>query len=380
MSRKSIAESVQRRLYAESMGMCMNPECQTELFFDSGDIMEKAHISPYAHTEDNSYENLIILCPSCHTKFDKTSELDEKIVKSWKEERKKQLKEFFSVRYESFKELRDAVSPLLVENKTIYNNYYAEGRKDFWDKFESRLLLNNEKLVQILQKNFHLIQSSRNQEYSNLQLVKEFIVHAEEFKCTRNDEEKIRAVLFPKEINSIFGIAPMDDFPIQSVESLEAFLEIMRQNNNLEAVELGTISPYVLLRDQGKVLLNDTPRLRQLYSDYGCWRKGSVRFNDLNCVLKYLKSRGIAFRYIREYSLREIAINQVNIMFVYEYCLSKEFLMRICPPSKTVVVNLHHWNGSGCVSQEALEFAKTLDLTLLPIDDFYKYVHQIKEK
>lgn len=30
--RKSISSAVERRIYAESMGRCMNPECKAELF------------------------------------------------------------------------------------------------------------------------------------------------------------------------------------------------------------------------------------------------------------------------------------------------------------------------------------------------------------
>ena len=32
---------VERKLYAESMGRCMSPDCQEELFKDNGDISEK---------------------------------------------------------------------------------------------------------------------------------------------------------------------------------------------------------------------------------------------------------------------------------------------------------------------------------------------------
>ena len=61
MNRKAIAENVKRRLWAESMGRCMNPDCRAELFIKNSDIMEKAHIGAYYETEDNSYENLIVL-------------------------------------------------------------------------------------------------------------------------------------------------------------------------------------------------------------------------------------------------------------------------------------------------------------------------------
>ena len=84
MSRDPISVNVQRRLYAESMGRCMNPTCKKELFSPSGDLIEKAHIDPYCKTADNSFENLVVLCPNCHTDFDKNSAFTPEEVLTWK--------------------------------------------------------------------------------------------------------------------------------------------------------------------------------------------------------------------------------------------------------------------------------------------------------
>ena len=40
MSSRYIAEDVRKRLYAESLGRCMNPACQKKLFSGNGDIIE----------------------------------------------------------------------------------------------------------------------------------------------------------------------------------------------------------------------------------------------------------------------------------------------------------------------------------------------------
>lgn len=129
MNRKTIAENVKRRLWAESMGRCMNPDCRAELFIKNSDIMEKAHIGAYYETEDNSYENLIVLCPNCHKKFDKTVFIDENIVKQWKEIRRNELEKFFSVELSSFDQLKEKVVPFLSENYSIYKSYYLSGNK-----------------------------------------------------------------------------------------------------------------------------------------------------------------------------------------------------------------------------------------------------------
>lgn len=92
MNSRYIDESAKRKLYAESMGRCMNPNCQRELFCKNGDIIEKAHIDPYCKTADNSFENLILLCPSCHTDFDKIMLLLQKKFWGGKEPEEKNLK------------------------------------------------------------------------------------------------------------------------------------------------------------------------------------------------------------------------------------------------------------------------------------------------
>ncbi|MCC0681030.1 HNH endonuclease [Clostridioides sp. ES-S-0005-03] len=378
MNRKSINENVKRRLYAESMGKCMNPDCQENLFIKDNDIMEKAHIAPYFETEDNSYENLIILCPNCHKKFDKINSLSEETVKKWKENRRKQLESFFSTKYGSFEELKKVVSPLLNENKYIYENYFLGDKKALWDKFEPQALSSNEKLKLLLENNMNLFQNHSEKGYSNLEVVRKFITHINEFICTRLDEEKNRAVLFPEKINSIFGIVPVKEHLMPSTESLEGFLKIMQKQNRIEEILLGIDEPYILLKDDDKVVLTDTPRLRQLYFDNKCFIKTGVRLESLNFALKYLKSRNINFIYKDPTMLREIIVNGVSIFFVYEYCLSKVFLTKMSPEPNSVIVNLHNWNGQFCISQEAYDLANTFGVTLLTIEDFYRYVNKIK--
>lgn len=124
MSSRNIDKTVRRRLYAESMGRCMNPNCQRELFRKNGDIIEKAHIDPYCETADNSFENLVLLCPSCHTDFDKNHAFTPEEVLRWKKIRREELERMFSKKYATFDDLKKAVVPLLIENKTIYENYY----------------------------------------------------------------------------------------------------------------------------------------------------------------------------------------------------------------------------------------------------------------
>ena len=378
MNRKAIAENVKRRLWAESMGRCMNPDCRAELFIKNSDIMEKAHIGAYYETEDNSYENLIVLCPNCHKKFDKTGFIDENIVKQWKEIRRNELEKFFSVELSSFEQLKEKVVPFLSENYSIYKSYYLSGNKSLWDKFEPQILSNNEKLKLLFENNRTLFQQHSYKEYSNLELIQKFITHVDEFKITRDDGEKLREVLFPQEINSIFGIMPVTDYILPSTESMEELIKVLRKENLIDEVMLGIDRPYILLKNREKIFMDDTPRVRQLYYDNSCFRKTGVRLESLNFALKYLRSRNINFTYVNQDSLREIKVNDINIVFVYEYCLSRTFLSSMSPKPNYVIVNLHNWNGLCCISREALNLADNFEVKLLTMDEFYGYINELK--
>ena len=63
-ARPAIPTEVKRRILMESGYRCAVPTCRFP-------ITEKAHIISWAESQDHSYENLIALCPNCHTMYDK---------------------------------------------------------------------------------------------------------------------------------------------------------------------------------------------------------------------------------------------------------------------------------------------------------------------
>ena len=381
MSRDSINENVKRKIIAESMGKCMNPECQIDLFSQDGDIFEKAHIIPYCDTADNSYENLIILCPNCHTNFDKNKAFSSEEVKLWKIKRRDELEKFFGRKYFSFLELKNEIQPLLIENKSIYENYYIEGERKLWDKFEPLLLVNNRKIKKMLENNLLLVQDSANDAYSNRKFVQQLLLHIDEFEKTRGEDERRRHVLYPKEIESIFGVSPVKDSIIPMTESLEDLIRKLIEKKQFCEICLGIENPYIILYENDKkekVYLNDSPRLRQLYFDHNCFRKYKVRLDSLNFALRYIMSRHLSFKFIKEDNLREIQIANEHLMFVYEYCLNKVDLMNILPEEKTVIINLHNWNGRSCISREAYECSEQLNIELLTMEDFYAFINKLR--
>ena len=383
MPRKHISVDVERKLYAESMGRCMNPDCQAELFRKKGDVVEKAHIVPYCKTADNVYENLVVLCPTCHTDFDKNSAFDPEQVKQWKQIRKEELDKFFGKKYATFEELQKQVFPILYENKSIYENYYLNDQKELWDSFEGKILANNRKLKTLLENNLELIQRHTEKAYSNLELVQRLLAHIEEFEGTRGNTEKIRQILFPKEINSVFGVSPVADYLLPMTESLEMLVEKLDAEDKFISAVLDVQKPYIQIRENErcvKVFLDDTPRLRQFYYNYGCFKGAVVRFQSLNFALKYIRSRKVKYEYVQKYNYREIYINGTKMIFVYKYCLSETDLKQMLPEEETVIVNLHNWNGSSCISSKAFELANKINVTLLTIEDFYEYINELKQQ
>ena len=382
MARKTIPIDVERKLYAESMGRCMNPDCQADLFRKKGNVVEKAHITPYCKTADNDYENLVILCPTCHTDFDKNDAFDPEQVKQWKQIRRAEIEKLFGKKYATFEELQRQIVPILSENKSIYENYYQGEQKELWDAFEGKVLANNRKLKTLLENNLGLIQRHREKGYSNLALVERLFAHIEEFEATRGSSEKIRQVLFPKEINSMFGVSPVEGYFLPMTESLEMLVEKLDAEGNFVTAALGIKNPYIQIRENNhyvKVFLNDTPRLRQLYYNYGCFKGAVVRFESLNFALSYISSRKVGYTFIQEHNYREILINGTKMIFVYKYCLSEADLKQILPDENTVIVNLHNWNGDSCISQKAREFAGKINVTLLTTEDFYVYINGLRQ-
>lgn len=377
--RQAIEVNIQRRLYAESMGRCMNPTCEKELFIN-GDIAEKAHIIPHCETADNSFENLILLCPNCHTDFDKNSAYYAEEVKNWKKTRQEQLSQIFAQQFGTFKELEEVVKPILQENRTIYENYYLKDNPTLWKKFENKVLINNQKLKLLLGKNKNLFQKYHDERLSNLAIIEQLILHIDEFRDTREENEKIRTVLFPEKVNAIFGLEPYRESMLPSVEALECLIDKLQKEDKFIDIVLGIDDPFLVYKEEdGSTILSlsDAPRIRQMYFTYRCLKKAGIRLESLNFALKYMSNNHIPFTIENLRNLSKVIVNGKHLQFIYEYCLSKVGLIALSPQKDLIIVNLHGWNGESCISKEAYEQAEIMDVKLLTMDDFYRHVHRI---
>ena len=372
--RVKVPENIKRMLYAESMGRCMNPDCRCSLFRQNGDVIEKAHIHSYCKSKDNSFENLVVLCPSCHTDYDKNETFSKETVIEWKETRKIELEKFFTAKFDDFSELKDKVQPYLMENKIIYENYYLKDKRKLWDLFVNKVIVNNRIIKLYISNNLNLFQDDKNENYSNKSIVNKYLLHIDEFETAKKNDEVERCVLFPEEVNSIFSVCPVDQGYFASVQSLEALVQKKEKDGFICEVNLGVENPCINIKKDNieeRIYLNDLPNLRQMYFDNNAFRRAEVRFDQLNYILKFLNNNSIPYKFEKSGNYRKILIKRNKILFVYEYCLSGAFLRELAPEQDLIIVNLHNWNGDSCISSEAKYIAKKLHVNLYTQQEFY---------
>ncbi len=78
MQRDAVPTDIKRAVLVEAGHRCAIPTCRAT-------TTEIAHIVPWTETQDNSFENLIALCPNCHTRFDQKKEIDRQSVRMYKQ-------------------------------------------------------------------------------------------------------------------------------------------------------------------------------------------------------------------------------------------------------------------------------------------------------
>ena len=137
----SISTKVQKKLWASSGGYCCNPGCHCELlpFFENGkitNIEEMAHIIGQKEDgprgkdelplrERDEFENIILLCPTCHTMVDKNPDIYPKeTLLQWKKNHIDSIKSLFVVpKFNTREDACQYLKPLLAENKYIFDTF-----------------------------------------------------------------------------------------------------------------------------------------------------------------------------------------------------------------------------------------------------------------
>ncbi|MFB6578537.1 HNH endonuclease [Streptomyces sp. NPDC056402] len=75
--RPAVPAALKRAVLEEAGYMCAIPTCRHT-------TTEIAHIEPWARVKEHTFENLIALCPNCHTRFDQKREIPKASILRFK--------------------------------------------------------------------------------------------------------------------------------------------------------------------------------------------------------------------------------------------------------------------------------------------------------
>lgn len=139
--RKAISPEIKLRLFSESAGHCQNPDCLQQLYpvemGGSKHIAEMAHVIPHGKKgprhenrpterfDADSFENLILLCPTCHTIIDKEPDgYSRSTLLDWKNKHLVSLAHSQGIQtYDDRNQVRSIVVAAMAENKAIWKEY-----------------------------------------------------------------------------------------------------------------------------------------------------------------------------------------------------------------------------------------------------------------
>ncbi len=379
--RPAVLRNIKRKLWAEAIGHCMNPDCQSELIQNDTNIGQMAHIEPHATGGDGSFENLILLCSRCHIQTDQ-NRTDGSVsrLREWKNNRNKEITERFEKRYTSFDELKKVVTPILESNAQIFDSYGPTNdepnkaeQHNLWLKFEGQIISNNQRLELALTKNKHLFPDQ------NWEIIRDFVQHAREFVLTRNDNQILRVCLFPQQLLSIFGIAE-DISRLPKLYALQNFVSYLIDKDCFISLELND-NPFLSYLDEGEkvtLMLEDYPRIQQIFWNGHFFkpRLTDVRLNNLIFFVQWLRTNNISYDFADMRDLTMLTLNSKHkIRLCYKYLLSVSDIQMMTLAQGDIVVNLHIWNG-GPTTGEACEHANQIGVRLFNQNEFFTFAHR----
>lgn len=185
VERKHIPAETKLRLFSEAAGHCQRPACLCALFPAEmgGDkhIAEMAHVIPHGNEgprhsqrpsgafQADSFDNLILLCPTCHTIVDKDpAGYSRATLLDWKGSHLAALANKQGIcAYETRGQARQAVLAPLEENKAVWNEFAPTDGSRFeydpeagaaktWEKrMRGVILPNHYRLQSIVKANLH---------------------------------------------------------------------------------------------------------------------------------------------------------------------------------------------------------------------------------
>lgn len=223
-------QEVRLQLFADSAGHCQKPDCLKYLFIDIGEkdlnVAEVAHIcaaadggpranSKMSAADRGSYENLVLLCPTCHTIVDKAPDkFSDEELRLWKSTHRDRIKEVFQfVEYSTRSQVRKKIEPLLAQNLEIFNScgpsdIHVENPESpfapVWKKkLLTQILPNNRAILMTLDANRGHLSAD---ELSTLEKYRQHVIDLE---CKHiGDGVKTVSARFPAKMNQILEDEP----------------------------------------------------------------------------------------------------------------------------------------------------------------------------
>lgn len=228
-ARKNIPNETKLRLFSEASGHCQRPQCLETLFPAElgGDkhIAEMAHVIPHGKDgprhaerpagefEADSFENLILLCPTCHTIVDKDpGGYPRNTLLDWKANHISALARKQGIHaYEDRVQVRDAVAAAMEENKAIWRKFAptdgsdfeynpeSEAAKTWTHRMRSVILPNHFRIQAIILVNLHHATAEERETFGQYQEHVRGL--SERHVCGVNG----RAIRYPAKIDRIFA-------------------------------------------------------------------------------------------------------------------------------------------------------------------------------
>jgi hypothetical protein len=218
----AISEKDIKKLWGRVAGHCSAPGCSEDCvpFLDPNDptvIGEMAHVIPQSKdwtrgdgesAGEDTYENLILLCPTCHTKVDKAPEhvYPRELLLKWKADHEARVRSSLSIpRYENLEQLADAIGRILTENHVIWKkvgpdselakrNPLSAGARIWSFQKLSTVVPNNKRIARSLDAHKNLVP------LADWDACAEFIQHAAAFE--QNAYDRIDSNAVPRFPNS----------------------------------------------------------------------------------------------------------------------------------------------------------------------------------
>lgn len=198
-NRKAIPAEIKLRLFAASGGHCQRPECLATLYPQELNgvrhIAEMAHVLPHAEAgprnnerpkddvNPDSFDNLILLCPTCHTIIDKNPDAyPRNELLKWKREHLSNLAvRQGTMQYQTREEVREAITARMNENRAIWEKFAPVDGSEFeydpesekaalWaQRMKGVILPNHYQVLSILKLNTNHMTMEEKQVYAEYQ-------------------------------------------------------------------------------------------------------------------------------------------------------------------------------------------------------------------